>query len=112
MYSGLSLSLAVASVFLPTIIGAIGYTSVTANLMTVPVYATAYAVLLITAYLSDRFRMRGAAIALGGAISGVGYILLGLLKSEHARYGCAFLAVTVRHPRVSLTPHSPCNVHW
>ncbi|CAG9954692.1 unnamed protein product [Clonostachys rosea f. rosea IK726] len=94
IYSGLSLSLAVAAVFLPTIVEDLGYHSVTANLMTAPVYGTAYACLLITATLSDRFRIRGIPIALGGLISGIGYLLLGLLRQGNARYACCFLAVT------------------
>ena len=65
--------------------------------MTVPVYGTAYISLLLWATLSDRFRMRGAAIAVGGIIAGVGYILLGVLHVNAGRYACCFLAVTVRH---------------
>lgn len=84
------------SVFLPTIIGTLGYESIRVNLMTVPVYATAYVCLLITAFTSDRFKRRGLAISLGGSISGVGFICLGTLKNESARYGMCFLAVTVR----------------
>lgn len=95
IYSGLSLSLAVAAVFLPTIIEDLGYHSVKANLMTAPVYATAYVCLILTAMVSDRLRMRGMAIALGGLIAGIGYVLLGVLRQESARYACCFLAVTV-----------------
>jgi dipeptide/tripeptide permease len=98
IYSGLSLSLAVASVFLPTIVGTLGFTSVRANLMTVPVYASAYICLLITAWLSDSFQKRGIPIALGGLIAGIGYILLGVLKNNDARYIMCFLAVTVSLP--------------
>lgn len=98
MYSGLSLSLAVAAVFLPTIVGTLGYHSVKANLMTAPVYATAYITLLCTAWLSDRLRLRGLPIMVGGILSGVGYILLGVLRVESARYAVCFLAITVRFP--------------
>ncbi|KAI9146716.1 hypothetical protein HJFPF1_13534 [Paramyrothecium foliicola] len=94
IYSGLSLSLAVAAVFLPTIVKDLGYHSVTANLMTAPIYATAYVILLITATLSDRFRVRGIPIMIGGIVAGLGYILLGLLRSDTARYATCFLAVT------------------
>ena len=65
--------------------------------MTAPVYACAYVCLLMTAWLSDRYRVRGIPIALGGVISGVGYILLGTLKDEDARYAVCFLAVTVSY---------------
>ncbi|KAF5588823.1 major facilitator superfamily transporter [Fusarium subglutinans] len=94
MYSGLSLSLAVAAVFLPTIVKDLGYHSVRANLMTAPIYAVAYVILLITAALSDRFRVRGIPISIGGLIAGTGYICLGLLKDDLSRYITCFLAVT------------------
>lgn len=96
MYSGLSLSLAVAAVFLPSIVATLGYHSVQANLMTAPVYATAYVCLLCTAWLSDRFRMRGLPIAIGGALSGVSYIVLGNLRAETARYAVCFMAIAIR----------------
>lgn len=101
IYSGLALSLAVAAVFLPTIVKDLGYHSVTANLMTAPVYAVAYCVLLVTAALSDRFRMRGLPIAIGGSAAGCGYILLGTLRNETSRYVVCFFAVTVC---IHLTP--------
>ncbi|SCV57382.1 uncharacterized protein FFB14_15116 [Fusarium fujikuroi] len=94
MYSGLSLSLAVAAVFLPTIVKDLGYHSVQANLMTAPIYAVAYVTLLVTAALSDRFRVRGIPISIGGLIAGVGYICLGLIKDDLSRYITCILAVT------------------
>lgn len=96
IYAGLSLSLAVSAVFLPTIVGTLGYKSVEANLMTAPVYAVAYFVLLVAAWLSDRFRLRGPFIGIGGLIAGIGYILLGTLENEKPRYGACILAITVR----------------
>lgn len=98
VYAGLSLSLAVLSIFLPTIVGDVGYKAVSANLMTAPVYGVAYACLLITAWLSDRFQQRGIPIAVGGLISGIGYILLAVIHSERVRYGMCFLSATVRLP--------------
>ncbi|KAM5342182.1 hypothetical protein ACJ41O_015213 [Fusarium nematophilum] len=94
MYSGLSLSLAVAAVFLPTIVKDLGYHSVLANLMTAPIYAVAYITLLVTATLSDKFRVRGIPISIGGLLAGTGYICLGVLRDNTARYVTCFLAVT------------------
>ena len=91
----MSLSLAVLSVFLPTIITELGYHAVSANLMTAPIYGTAYLCLLITAWISDKFQQRGSAIAVGGLISGVGYILLGVIHAKTPRYAVTFLAATV-----------------
>ncbi|KAJ4265946.1 hypothetical protein NW762_003919 [Fusarium torreyae] len=94
IYSGLSLSLAVAAVFLPTIVKDMGYHSVTANLMTAPIYGVTYLTLLVTATLSDRYRVRVIPISIGGLIAGIGYICLGVLKGHIARYVTCFLAVT------------------
>ncbi|KAM5376431.1 hypothetical protein ACJZ2D_005485 [Fusarium nematophilum] len=98
MYSGLSLSLAVAAVFLPTIVKDLGYHSVLANLMTAPIYAVAYITLLVTATLSDKFRVRGIPISIGGLLAGTGYICLGVLRDNTARYVTCFLAVTSDAP--------------
>ena len=94
IYSGLSLSLAVVSIFLPTIVGDLGYKAVSAKVMTVPVYTAAYALLLTTAYLSDRFHVRGFPIIVASFISGAGYLVLGLVKDNSTRYGACFMAVS------------------
>jgi MFS family permease len=44
--------------FLPTIISNLGYTSSTAQLMTVPIYITAAILAVVFAYLSDRVGKR------------------------------------------------------
>lgn len=95
VYSGLSLSLAVLSVFLPTLVATFGYTGAEANAFVAPIYGAAYVILLITAWLSDRYSMRGLPIAVGGCIAGVGYLLLLCITNPHARYGCAFLTAIV-----------------
>ncbi|KAJ3537536.1 hypothetical protein NM208_g6273 [Fusarium decemcellulare] len=73
IYSGLSLSLAVAARVSPN---------------------HSYICLLITAALSDRFRVRGIPIMIGGLLAGTGYICLGVLRNDTARYVTCFLAVT------------------
>ena len=83
------------SIFLPTIVGDIGFKAVYANLMTVPVYVTAYVCLFSTAFLSDGIQQRGIPIAIAATLSGIGYILLGVLHNDKARFACTFLVVTV-----------------
>jgi hypothetical protein len=85
----------VVAVFLPTIINDLGYTAITANLMTVPIYGSSYIALLISSKVSDRTRQRGITSAIGCLISGVGYILLGEIKDLKVRYGMSFLASIV-----------------
>ncbi|KAJ9157660.1 MFS general substrate transporter [Pleurostoma richardsiae] len=93
IYSGPCFSLTVSSVFLPTVVGTLGYSSIRANLMTVPVYAAAYIILLIMAGISDKTRIRGTPVAFGTLISGLGYILLGTIRNDTARYVSCFLSV-------------------
>jgi hypothetical protein len=83
------------SIFLPAIVSDIGYKAVYSDLMTVLVYATAYLCLLLTAYLCDAFCQRGIPITFAAFMSGIGYVLLGVLHNQHARLACTFLAVTV-----------------
>ena len=83
------------SVFLPTIKSDVGYRAVDANLMTAPVYGVAYVCLLAVAWISDRKQQRGYAIAFGGLISGLGYILLAVTTNNKVRYGMCILATTV-----------------
>ncbi|KAL6714541.1 High-affinity nicotinic acid transporter [Lecanora helva] len=63
--------------FAPTIIKALGYSTVQTQLHTVPPVAAALALCLIFAYFSDRFRLRSPFIAVGIAlcITGVGILL-------------------------------------
>lgn len=74
IYTGLSLSLAVISVFLPSIIRVLRYSGAKANLMTVPVYVTANICLIICAWISDLTQNRNPLIFAGECISGVGYL--------------------------------------
>ncbi len=43
------------SLFIPAIVAGLGYTSLNAQLMTIPPYAVAYVVTLLVAWSSDHF---------------------------------------------------------
>ena len=43
------------SIFIPAIVAGLGYTSLTAQLMTIPPYAVGYVATLLVAWSSDRF---------------------------------------------------------
>lgn len=68
-----------------------GYSGVQANLMTVPVYAASYAILIMIAWASDFFLSRGIPIAIGGCTMASGYLGVAFCERNHARYGCTFL---------------------
>ena len=72
----LSLPLYTLSLFLPTIIKALGYTAAQAQLMTVPPYAIATALTLTFATFSERTGRRAPFILGATSIAIVGYIIL------------------------------------
>ncbi|XXG99233.1 hypothetical protein Hte_005570 [Hypoxylon texense] len=62
--------------FLPTIIQALGYTTVQTQLHSVPPFAAAFGFAIVGAYLSDKFRIRSPFIFLGLALSVAGLAIL------------------------------------
>ena len=59
MYMGCDGALYAFSLFLPTIIKDLGYTSTHAQLLSVPPYAVAAVVTIAVGFIADRTRMRG-----------------------------------------------------
>jgi hypothetical protein len=67
------------------------YKSTEAQLLTVPPNMTGFITVIITAYFSDKVRVRGPFIA-GGCIIGIcGYIMLLVSESNPVKYGGTFL---------------------
>ena len=87
------------SLFLPTIITGLGYTSTTtAQLFTVPPNLAAFITVLITSLLSDRIRARGPIMAAGIVVAIAGYIMLLVAKRAQVRYGGTFLVAAGVYP--------------
>lgn len=81
--------------FQPTIINSLGYDSHRTQLMSVPPFAVAFVVMLVSAYISDRFEARGATTC-GGAILGlIGFILFLTADPSQTKlkYGSLFLSL-------------------
>lgn len=76
--------------FLPAIISGLGYTSVIANLMTVPIYLSALAFFLIMAVSSDRLIRRGPFMAGPTLLLVIGLTLLVSVKSQKVRFFACF----------------------
>ena len=55
LYFLISVPFSSLSLFIPSIVAGLGYTSLKAQLMTIPPYAVAYVVTLTVAWSSDRF---------------------------------------------------------
>lgn len=76
MYCGIVNNGYATSFFTPTILRQLGWTSIHAQVMSIPIYIVACAAALVTALLSDYFRHRYAFAILGLLIASVGYIIL------------------------------------
>ncbi|EUC64534.1 MFS transporter, partial [Rhizoctonia solani AG-3 Rhs1AP] len=83
------------STFLPTIISQLGRWNVTqTQLLTVPCYILGAVTYLATAYLSDRYQIRGWFCVAGGLISVLGYLILLVPVSSGGHYtGCFLVAM-------------------
>jgi predicted MFS family arabinose efflux permease len=84
------------SLFTPSITSGLGFTSLTAQLMSVPPYAAAYIVTLLVAFSSDRYGTRALHSVVFMIIGAIGFIASALLPatSYNARYGCLIIACT------------------
>jgi MFS family permease len=96
IYFGISAPFSSLSLFTPTITAGLGYENLQAQLMTVPPYAVAYVISIITAWSSDYFNARALHSAVLSTIGAVGFLASALLPAEayHARYGCLIVAAS------------------
>ncbi|KAI4657037.1 uncharacterized protein J4E79_007652 [Alternaria viburni] len=96
IYFGISAPFSSLSLFTPTITAGLGYENLQAQLMTVPPYAVAYVVSIVTAWSSDYFNARALHSAVLAAIGAIGFLASALLPAEsfHARYGCLIVAAS------------------
>ncbi|KAJ2993567.1 hypothetical protein NUW54_g7700 [Trametes sanguinea] len=80
--------------FLPSIVAGLGYSGTSAQLMSVPPFAVAAFLSVITAFLSDRFGRRGLNIIFFATIALIGAQSCTLASHvDHIRYGSLFLLV-------------------
>ncbi|EHK22573.1 uncharacterized protein TRIVIDRAFT_191312 [Trichoderma virens Gv29-8] len=86
------------SLFLPTIIKSLKYTSSTAQLMTVPIYVTAAVLAVVSAYFSDRVGRRSPFIIGFLLMMIVGFSICIASTNPHAVYGGIFIAACAIYP--------------
>ncbi len=79
------------SLFVPTIIRALGYTATIAQLFTVPPNLAAFFLVLVSAGFSDRLRARGPFMLGGCLLAIIGYAMLIAAKRPAVSYGGKFL---------------------
>lgn len=92
MYFGANVSYASLPVYLPTILSAMGYSSINAQGLSAPPYFCAFLFALITTYVADKTQQRGLMLILTSLIGGIGYIILATVTTVGVRYFAVFLA--------------------
>ncbi|EJC98223.1 MFS general substrate transporter [Fomitiporia mediterranea MF3/22] len=91
VFFGINCSFASISAFLPTIIKTFGFTNALAQLLTVPPYAVAAIVMILTSYTSDRIQNRGLLMSVANAVCAIGYLILLVERTnQHVRYFAVF----------------------
>ena len=76
MYLGLSNTGYSTSFFTPTILKELGWTSLQAQVMSIPIYVVAFVITLLTAVCTDRLRHRFAFTMAGISLATIGYVIL------------------------------------
>jgi len=106
VYWGIVAPLYGISLFLPTIIKGLGYTSSTAQLLTVPIYITAAGLAILVAYISDKYGKRSPFILVCLCIMAVGFIMCIASGKPGVVYAGVFIAAC------ALYPAFPGNITW
>ncbi|KAL3468723.1 major facilitator superfamily domain-containing protein, partial [Aspergillus californicus] len=91
MYFGIVNTGYAVSFFTPTILSQLGWTSLRAQIMSVPIYAAAMVITLSTAYLSDYLKHRYAFTLAGCLIATMGYTIL--LNQSSVPVGARYFAL-------------------
>lgn len=94
------------SLFLPSIIRGLGYTSSTAQLLTVPIYITASVLAVAVAWWSDRVGKRYPFILVCLCIMALGFIMCVASATPGVIYAGVFIAAC------ALYPAFPGNITW
>ncbi|KAL8715207.1 MAG: hypothetical protein Q9220_001165 [cf. Caloplaca sp. 1 TL-2023] len=105
----MSLPLYTLSLFLPTIIKALGYTAAQAQLLTVPPYSVATILTLTVAIASEKTKIRAPFIMGTSSLAVVGYIILLTNTKPGVAYFGTILAAAGIYPSVAIVLSWPAN---
>ncbi|KAJ0412951.1 major facilitator superfamily domain-containing protein [Aspergillus carlsbadensis] len=97
------------SFFLPTIIKDLGYTSSTAQLLTIPIYITAAVLSVVAAAVSDRLGQRSPLLLLHMACVVAGFVVV-LSATGRGVPGVVYFGIFLTV--VGVYPALPANVTW
>ena len=99
--------------FTPTIVTGLGFTSINAQLLTVPPWMVGYCFSLFLGWSADRFNARGYHIFISSMLGGIGWLTAGLLPADAyiKRYGMLMLCACGAFPSSGpLSAWVTCNV--
>ncbi|KUJ08741.1 MFS general substrate transporter [Mollisia scopiformis] len=91
-YFSINVSVQSFSLFLPTILQALGWTALKTQFYSVPPYAVACVWSVLIFRLSDKYKIRGPFLLFGSVLAIIGYSLLATSRSNSVKYGAVFLA--------------------
>ncbi|KAL4952173.1 putative MFS transporter [Aspergillus filifer] len=103
IYMGADGCLYAFSLFVPTIINELGYTSIHAQLLSVPPYAAAAILTVAVGFIADRTRQRGICNMLVSLLGITGFAMLLGAKTPGAKYAGTFLGAMGIYPAISNT---------
>ena len=103
VYMGADGPLYAFSLFLPTIINALGYYNTKAQLLSVPPYAAAAILTITIGYVADRTRQRGLCNMGCALLGAVGFAMLLSAASPGVQYAGTFLAALGIYPCIANT---------
>lgn len=98
IYMGADGALYAFSLFLPTIINALGYSGTTANLLSVPPYACAAVFTIVIGYIADRTQKRGLINVFVSLLGIAGFCMLIGSQNPHVKYAGTFLGALGIYP--------------
>ncbi|KAL9529419.1 hypothetical protein SMMN14_07298 [Sphaerulina musiva] len=103
IYMGNLCPLYAFSLFLPTILGGMGYKGTKLQLLSVPPYAVAATMTILIGYIADRTRQRGLCNMFSATLAIIGFTMLISTGNPHIQYAGTFLGAAGIYPTVSNT---------
>lgn len=102
IYMGLLIPVYAISLFTPTIINKLGFSSANAQLLTIPPFAAGCIATIAVGIYSDKLNLRGPFVIAGALVSLIGYIVLYTQSAPGVSYFGAILAAVGVFPTIAV----------
>lgn len=109
IFHTMSLPIYTMSLFLPTIIRDLGYTSAQAQLLSTPPYVVAFVLTMTFAVYAEKRRLRAPFIIAGSALAIVGYVILITNHRAGVLYAGTIIAATGLYSATAIVLSWPAN---